>query len=91
MEDRVASADFFSYTILTGANLRDATFRALVDRRTKFYYTDLRGADLRGAHLEGADLSIAKIDAKTQFAGATADAQTLWPAKFDWRKAGVKR
>ncbi|MFF5082090.1 pentapeptide repeat-containing protein [Actinoplanes sp. NPDC000266] len=81
----------FSYTILAGANLRGATFRTLVDRRTKFYYTDLRGADFRGAHLEGADLSIAKIDAKTQFAGATADDQTLWPPKFDWRKAGVKK
>ncbi|WP_179854954.1 caspase, EACC1-associated type [Paractinoplanes atraurantiacus] len=79
----------FSYTILAGANLRRATFRALVDRRTKFYYTDLRGADLRGAHLEGADLSIAKIDATTKFTGATADGQTLWPPKFDWRKAGV--
>ncbi|MEO1269917.1 MAG: pentapeptide repeat-containing protein, partial [Myxococcota bacterium] len=57
--------------LLTGADLRTASFQG-----AKLTGAVLDSADLRGAHFKGADLSDTSLD------GATWDDTTCWPQGF---------
>ncbi len=68
---------------LLGVHLERADLYGADLRHARLGGAHLEGADLGGAHLEGADLGGAHLE------GATADSDTGWPEKFDWRAAGV--
>jgi hypothetical protein len=65
--------------IVSGANLSGADLS-----RANLGGADLGGADLSRANLGGANLGGAYLG------GADGGQLALWPAEFDWKKAGVK-
>lgn len=95
----LANARLTDATLLR-ADLRSILGHGLVAENADFRETDLTGADLTGARLsharlDGADLRGATLRdadlAGARLHGAVCDETTVWPDRYDWRAAGVRR
>jgi membrane protein implicated in regulation of membrane protease activity len=73
---------------LRGAHLKGANLKGAWLQWSFLEGADLKKANLEGAQLWGTKLSGANLDG-AQLQGATYDADTVWPAGFDWKAAGV--
>jgi Pentapeptide repeats (8 copies) len=98
---RAHLGDAFLYRAhLEGAFLNDAHLEGAYLRGAHLERVDLRGAHLEGADFLGAHLG--EVDLRgavledgrnlndAHLNGAKADGSTSWPAKFNWRGAGVR-
>jgi uncharacterized protein YjbI with pentapeptide repeats len=72
---------------LTGANLKEANLTVANLNKADLAAACLEGAVFLEAHLEGAVLD-ANLE-EAILVEARSDAQTIWPAGFDWQAAGV--
>ena len=74
---------------LQAADLATAKFAGAILAAANITNTDLGLADLRRAQLAGADLQGADLST-TNLAGATFDAATRWPFRFDPKSHGAR-